>query len=152
MSTESPTPEPPKRNRNPSGRNQYSRIQDAEASGDSEAAEYARKSWRDRYQADGLIETLHNHVRPTKGARKVKLSGSQIKAAELILDRLEPRLSAVEQTQVNPDDLKPPLELLRELAPLLRAHPEWLRELGFIPAPLEVVDERTLDGRTAESA
>jgi hypothetical protein len=39
----------------------------------------------------------------------------------------------VEQTNLDPDSNKTPEQLLAELKPLLLAHPEYLRALGFAP-------------------
>jgi hypothetical protein len=114
------------------GNNQWTKLQRARS------PEAARKleAWRDRYRAGELIERLVRHARGEVG-----LSASQIKALEIVLDRLEPRLSAVEQTVHDPDAQKTPEQLLDELGELLKAHPEYVRKLGFVPLLEEVAGE-----------
>jgi len=134
---------------NPTGKNQYTKLREARERGDIDSAteQDITGTWRDRYKADSLIQILAEHA---KGRATMK--PTQIKAAEIILDRLEPRLSAVEQTQVGPDEKKTPNQLLAELKPLLLAHPEYLRELGFAPiAPVRAA-EATQSGSEATQA
>lgn len=61
--------------------------------------------------------------------RKVDLTPAQLKAYELVLDRVVPRLSAVEQTQVNELDTLSREDILARIQTLLAADPSLLAEL-----------------------
>lgn len=50
-------------------------------------------AWREKIQASMIVNRLKDH-----GDGKIELAASQIKSYEVILDRLEPKLSSVEQT------------------------------------------------------
>jgi len=58
-----------------------------------------REAWKDRIQPGKLLAKLEAH---TNG--KIQLSPSQIKRPEVLLDRLVPRLSSIEQVDVNEMD------------------------------------------------
>jgi hypothetical protein len=72
---------------------------------------------------------------------KGTLEPTQIKAIEIVLDRTVPRLSAVEETHINPDDKKSESELRQELISLLKADPTLALEAGYIPAAPRVVHD-----------
>lgn len=128
---------PAKRKRgNPTGRNQWTKLHEAKRRGLVNGIK-AEQTWRERYTAEALATPLAEHV-----AGRKRLRPTQIKAAEILLDRLEPRLSAVEQQISNPDDSKSPQQLLEELKPLLLAHPEWLRALGFVPVAPQDTEQK----------
>ena len=110
---------------NPKGINQWSKKK---TPGEREKLE----KWRERYKAHGIIQTLHDH-----GQGKVDLSPTQIKALEIVLDRLEPRLSAVEQTTVDPG--RSEADIMQELRLAIDADPSFKTQLQAL-----------IDGRPVE--
>lgn len=124
--------------------NQWTKL----AESNSPAAKRKLQSWRERYQADKIMAKLAQFS-GLDGQGKLELSANQIKALELMLDRLEPRLSAVEQTHIDPDAAKSESELIQEAIALFKAHPELARQAGFIPAPAQPVPD---DGETQQNA
>jgi hypothetical protein len=113
------------------GNNQWTKLAKAK----SPEGQRKLESWRERYKSDKLATMLAEHAQG-----KVEKSPTQIKAIEILLDRLEPRLSAVEQTHIDSDAAKSESELIQEAIALFRAHPELARQAGFIPAPAQPVD------------
>lgn len=101
---------------NPKGHNQWTKRRNTP--GDQEKLE----KWRERYKAHGIIQTLHDH-----GQGKIKLEATQIKALEIVLDRLEPRLSSIEQTVIEPP--KDERALLLELREAIEADPAFRSQL-----------------------
>jgi hypothetical protein len=84
-----------------------------------------REAWKDRIQPGKLLAKLEAH---TNG--KIQLSASQIKSAEVLLDRLVPRLSSIEQTDVNEMDAL----ILGRIHALLQSDPTLLPELVALQA------------------
>lgn len=60
---------------------------------------------------------------------KIELTATQIKAGEVVLDRLMPKLSAIEHTDANPRDTLDPAELVRQLKALFAERPELLAQV-----------------------
>jgi hypothetical protein len=113
------------------GNNQWTKA----AKSNSPADKRRLENWRERFRADMLVSMLAEHA-----AGRVEKSATQIKAIEIVLDRIEPRLSAVEQTHIDSDATKSESELIQEAIALFKAHPELARQAGFIPAPAQPVD------------
>ena len=63
------------------------------------------------------------------GVGKVELSATQVKALEVLLDRLEPKLSAIEHTDANPRDLLDAGQLAAQLASMFNEKPELLAQI-----------------------
>jgi hypothetical protein len=106
-----------------SRRNQHSKRQ-----ADKQAAEQ-REAWKDRIQPGKLLAKLEADM-----DGKVELSASQIKAAEVVLDRLVPRLSSIEQTEVNEMDSLSREDILSRIQTLLQSDPTLLPELVALQA------------------
>ena len=106
-----------------SRRNQHSKRK-----ADKQATEQ-REAWKDRIQPGKLLAKLEAHM-----DGKVELSASQIKAAEVVLDRLVPRLSSIEQTEVNEMDALSREDILRRIQALLQSDPTLLPELVALQA------------------
>lgn len=83
-------------------------------------------SWKENIRASMLMKRLEDHY---LGKLEKPLDSSQIKAAEVILARLVPTLSAVEQTVVNTADAQSEGDILSNLNALLTAHPGLLDTL-----------------------
>lgn len=88
-----------------------------------------RDAWREKLKVSHLMNRLADC-----GDGKVELEPSQIKAIEILLDRVVPRLSAVEQTQVNELDQLNRAEILERIRMLLAADPSLLPELVALSA------------------
>lgn len=82
--------------------------------------------WQDnpRFQASALLSRLGAHLEGT-----VDLKPTQLKALELMLDRVTPRLSAVEQTVIEPAARLSESEIRAQLAELVANHGGLLQEL-----------------------
>ncbi|HZQ44461.1 MAG TPA: hypothetical protein VFA99_14495 [Acidobacteriaceae bacterium] len=79
------------------------------------------------------------------GLGKVEMQPSQVKALEVLLDRLEPRLSAIEHTEANPRDAADPAQLAARLAALFNEKPhlfEQVMALKNASQPLQVVEQQ----------
>lgn len=63
------------------------------------------------------------------GNGKVDLSATQVKALEVLLDRLEPKLSAIEHTDANPRDQLDAGQLAAQLAAMFNEKPELLEQI-----------------------
>lgn len=57
---------------------------------------------------------------------KIEMTATQLKAADIVLSRTMPTLSAVEQTIVNDQDAKPLEQIHQELIALVKANPDLL--------------------------
>jgi hypothetical protein len=89
-----------------------------------------RDDWKERIRAGNILARLEKHLGEGKVDEElVPLLPTQIKAAEIILDRILPRLSAVEQTQVNELDTMSREDLLTRIKSLLDTDPTLLPEL-----------------------
>lgn len=83
-----------------------------------------------------LLNRLKDH-----GDGKVRLSGTQVKAIEVILDRITPKLSAVEQTVTDSRDSMSEDQLLAQLSALFAAKPELLARINALHAAAALVSE-----------
>ena len=88
-----------------------------------------REEWKQKIQAGQILNRLLDG-----GAGEVELTSSQIKCYEVVLDRIVPRLSAVEQTEVNELDTLTREDILLRIQLLLRADPSLLTELVALQA------------------
>ena len=59
----------------------------------------------------------------------LELTPTQIRAGEILLDRALPKLSAVEQTVIDPAASMSEEEILAQLVDLARKHPQIIRKL-----------------------
>lgn len=66
-----------------------------------------------------LVNRLQNHI-----DGKIELQPTQIKAIEMLLARTMPTLSAVEQTNIEPDQKLSESDLLAKMGELIAAHPD----------------------------
>jgi hypothetical protein len=83
-----------------------------------------------------LLNRLKDH-----GDGKVKLSATQVKAIEVILDRITPKLSAVEQTVVDDRDRMGEDQLLAQLSALFAAKPDLFARVVRMQQAAELVRE-----------
>lgn len=111
------------------GANQWTKLQEA----NSPEAKRAKERWQDRYQAGALMDELAAHY---KGERE--LSSTQIKAIELVLDRVAPKLSAVEQVESNPLESMTQEQRIDMVRALITANPALLTALNLAPKPVVV--------------
>lgn len=88
-----------------------------------------RDAWKERVQIGKVMTLLHDMV-----AGRKKPNASKIRAAEVILDRLLPRLQATELTQVSDLDTLTREEILERIGTLLASDPTLLPELIAINA------------------
>ena len=79
-------------------------------------------TWRERIQASMLVNRLNDHI-----LGKTELEQTQIKAIEILMARVAPTLSAVEQTNVNADDKLSEDQILTRIAELIDNHPDLLQ-------------------------
>lgn len=63
------------------------------------------------------------------GLGLVKMTPSEVRAAEVVLDRHEPRLSSIEQTVTDVRDTADPRELASRLAALFNEKPELFEQV-----------------------
>lgn len=85
------------------------------------------KAGRDAYWANRVGEIKKRLSDAALG--KVMMQPSQVKAAEVILDRHEPRLSSVEQSFVDDRDTADPTQLVAKLAALFNEKPELFAQV-----------------------
>ncbi len=95
-------------------------------------ADRLRERWQESIQASRLLKALQDHALTGK---ENEMSATQIKAAEVVLSRVVPTLSAVEQTIHDETAGKSETELLTDLIEHLKAHPDVAQALSvqFIP-------------------
>jgi hypothetical protein len=93
-------------------------------------------SWKGKIQASMLLNRLKAH-----GDGKVRLSGTQVKAIEVILDRITPKLSAVEQTVTDSRDSLTEDQLLAQLCAIFAAKPELYRRVVEVQSAAALVHE-----------
>lgn len=97
-----------------------------------------------------LLNRLKDH-----GDGKVRLSGTQVKAIEVILDRITPKLSAVEQTVVDERDKLSEDQLLAQLSALFAAKPALLERINALHNAAALVSESSIaidQARTSQPA
>lgn len=90
-----------------------------------------RDAWRERVDIGNLMERLQAAAEGKEGR---ELNAMQIKASEVLLDRLVPRLSATEITEVNELDTLSRDDILARIQLLLRSDPSLLTELVALQA------------------
>ena len=66
----------------------------------------------------------------------LELTPTQIRAGEILLDRALPKLSAVEQTVIDPAASMSEEEILAQLVDLARKHPQIIRKLQAQMTPV----------------
>jgi len=66
----------------------------------------------------------------------LELTPTQIRAGEILLDRALPKLSAVEQTVIDPAASMSEAEILAQLMDLARKHPQIIRKLQAQMTPV----------------
>jgi len=66
----------------------------------------------------------------------LELTPTQIRAGEILLDRALPKLSAVEQTVIDPASALSEEEILAQLVDLARKHPQIIRKLQAQMTPV----------------
>ena len=81
--------------------------------------------------AGHLVSRLKKHA-----DGEIELSPTQIRAAEILLDRALPKLSAVEQTVIDPASALSEEEILAQLVDLARKHPQIVRKLQAQMTPV----------------
>ena len=107
--------------------------------------EEQRENWADRVRVGKLMQMLEECAQG-----RVQLEGSQIKSIEVYLDRTLPRLSAVEQTEVNELDTLSREDILARIQLLLKSDPSLLPELVALQAreaaqqPVESLPKRNV--------
>lgn len=77
-------------------------------------------------QSTQIVNRLQKHF---NGELSKPLDATQLKAAEMLLARTMPTLSAVEQTNVNPMDQMSEAQLIQQLQLLISANPELATQL-----------------------
>lgn len=73
-----------------------------------------------------IVNRLEKHF---NGELDTPLDATQLKAAEMLLARTLPVLSAVEQTNVNPMDSMSEAQIIQQLQALISANPELTAQL-----------------------
>jgi len=114
---------------NKTGKNQWTKLQEA----NSPEAKRRLEQWRERYQAGAIMDKL-----ALIAQGELKANPLQIKAYELMLDRLEPKLSAVEQTVV--DKSRDDRAIMEDLRQAIEADPSFKSQLQALidGKPVEV--------------
>ena len=77
---------------------------------------------------------------------KVRMQPSEVRAAEVVLDRHEPRLASIEQTNIDPRDQASPAEIAARLAAMFDAKPELLEQVLAIRAAAKESRDATSAG------
>ena len=90
------------------------------------------ENWKESISAGYLMKRLKDH---SDGKLDKPMDTTQIKAAEILLSRLVPTLSAVEQTNINPADQITEAQLFNNLATILQANPDLLPRLIALSIP-----------------
>lgn len=86
-----------------------------------------QESVKEMIQSTQIVNRLQKHF---NGELDKPLDATQLKAAEMLLARSLPTLSAVEQTNVNPMDEMSETQLLQMLRAIIEKHPEVLAQLN----------------------
>ena len=86
-------------------------------------------SWKTKIKASMIMNRLIDHY---LGKLEVPLDVTQIKAAEVVLARLVPTLSAVEQTVIDDRDRATEPELQAKLVAMLTANPALLAQINAL--------------------
>lgn len=97
---------------------------------------------RNKIQTSQIINRLQDHMHG-----RCELAPTQVAAAKILLDRVVPVLSAVEQTRV--DVLPPETELIATIQRLIAANPALIAALGA-HAPL-IGQSSTVDTSTEQT-
>ena len=90
------------------------------------------KLGRDAYWAQRVGEIKKRLSDAALG--KCEMQPSQVKAAEVILDRHEPKLSSIEHSEANPRDAADPAQLVARLAALFTEKPQLLEQIRELMA------------------
>ena len=75
----------------------------------------------------------------------LELTPTQIRAGEILLDRALPKLSAVEQTVIDPAASMSEEEILAQLMDLARKHPQIVRKLQAQMTPVIAAQQGDAD-------
>src|SRR5258708_31880434 len=94
------------------------------------------EDWKAKISASMLMNRLADH-----GSGKVRLGPTQVKAIEVVLDRLTPRLSTVEQTITDSRDNLSEDQVVGYLQGLFTAKPELLDKLIELRDAARLVQE-----------
>lgn len=92
-------------------------------------AKEQREDWKAKISAGNILKRLEDG-----GEGLIDLTPSQIKCYEVVLDRIVPRLSAVEQTEVNELDTLDRASILERIRTILQLDPTLLTELVALQA------------------
>jgi hypothetical protein len=95
-------------------------------------------SWKDKLRVGALMRRLKDHA-----DGKIELSNTQVRSIEIILSRLVPTLSAVEQTHISSTDSMSEVEILSKISMILQARPELWDQLAALrtePVQKEILD------------
>jgi hypothetical protein len=100
-----------------------------------------------KIQTSQLVNFLQAHA--LKGEES-KIDPTRIKAAEILLARSLPTLSAVEQTSINPDDKLDDSALLERFKALIAANPDLLQIVtqSSNNAPIAPCADAQTEGKT----
>jgi Asp-tRNA(Asn)/Glu-tRNA(Gln) amidotransferase B subunit len=75
-----------------------------------------------KIQASQLVNLLQNHA-----LGKIEIDQARIQSAKILLDRAIPTLSAVEQTNIDPQESLTEQQLMDRLVALIDAHPDLVQ-------------------------
>ena len=99
--------------------------------------------WKDGIKASMLMNRLKDHV---DGKRS--LDQTQIKAIEIILGKLVPNLSAVEQTNIDATDLATEEQIASNINALAGSNPDTILSVVKIVATQPGMGQRIIDAVT----
>lgn len=80
-------------------------------------------AWKEKIGVSMLMNRLKKHI-----DGEIELQQTQLKAIELILQRTVPSLSAVEQTNIEPEKALTESDLLAQMGAFLAAHPDLAQQ------------------------
>jgi hypothetical protein len=105
-------------------------------------AENNKDRWQDnpRFTAAALMRRLAEHQDGS-----VELSSTQIKAIELMLDRVAPRLSSIEQTVIDPRDSLSEQDIATQLTGIISANPDVILTVVGIACAQPGMAQRIID-------
>lgn len=81
-------------------------------------------------RAGYLVSRLEKHA-----DGEIEMSPTQIRAAEILLDRALPKLSAVEQTNIDPAASMSEAEIVAQMTDLAKKYPHILRQVSLNLGP-----------------
>jgi len=84
------------------------------------------EDWKEKIQAGNIMQRLKKNA---DGLLIPPLEPAQIKCYEILLARLVPTLSSIEQTVINQDDLQSEEQIVSKLSSIIAAKPELLDTL-----------------------